>query len=308
MYDRGIEAFLAVASCHSISGAAELLNVTQPAISHRIRELESHLGTILIDRMQGARRCELTLAGEAFLPTAELWSQAWREIRKLKLGISAISLAIGCVDSVNTYLLPDIYKALVAHQPPVHLRIYTMRSVELYEKVERRELDAAFVLQEQRIQNIEVKPFYREPMWIVRPRSKKAKSDRVDANELDPAFELFINWGPWYQIWHDRVWGSHKKPQIELDTITLIRALMHNAKQWAIIPFSALEYFRNDKGIIVQKLIPNPPDRITYLITHRFRRIATQHGIEILESVARAQGFIESNTDILMGVTCLGVQ
>jgi len=106
MYDRSIEAFLAVASCHSISGAADLLHVTQPAISHRIRELETHLGIILIDRMKGSRRCELTLAGETFLPTAELWGQAWREMEKLKFSIAVLSLTIGCVDSVNTYLLP----------------------------------------------------------------------------------------------------------------------------------------------------------------------------------------------------------
>ena len=270
MYDRGIEAFLAIASCHSITGAAELLNVTQPAVSHRIRELESNLGAILIDRMKGSRRCDLTLAGEAFLPTAELWSQAWRETQKLTLGISALSLNIGCVDSVNTFLLPPIYKELVRHQPPVHLKIYTMRSVELYEKVERKELDAAFVLIEQRRQNIDVTPFYCESMWIVRPRQKKTLQDSIDAKDLDPAFELFINWGPWHQIWHDRVWGFHGKPQIELDTVTLIHALMQNPKQWALVPSSVLDYFRKDKGIVIQGLIPKPPDRKTYLITHRF--------------------------------------
>jgi DNA-binding transcriptional LysR family regulator len=296
MYDRGIEAFLAIASCHSISGAAGLLNVTQPAVSHRIRELETHLGTILIDRMKGSRRCDLTLSGEAFLPTAELWSQAWRETQKLKLGTSASSLNIGCVDSVNTFLLPQIYKKLIAHQPPVHLQIYTMRSAELYEKVERRELDVAFVLQEQRRQNVDVKPFYRESMWIVRPSQRRAQSGKIDANDLDPTFELFINWGPWYQIWHDRVWSSHRKAQIELDTVTLIQALMQNPRQWAVVPFSVLDYFRKNKKIVVQELIPKPPDRITYLITHRFRRIASRQGIEILEMVARAIGFTKSNS------------
>jgi hypothetical protein len=46
--------------------------------------------------------------------------------------------------------------------------------------------------------------------------------------------------------------------------------------------------------MIVQELMPRPPDRITYLITHRFPRIAARQGIEILTSVARAEGFLES--------------
>jgi DNA-binding transcriptional LysR family regulator len=294
MYFREIEAFLAVASCHSISGAADLLNVTQSAVSHRIRKLESHLGSILIDRMKGSRRCDLTLSGEAFLPTAEIWSQAWRETQKLKLGASALSLDIGCVDSVNTFLLPQTYRELITHKPPVHLRIYTMRSDELYEKVERRELDAAFVLQEQRHQNVDVKPFYCEPMRIVRLRQRKNESDRIDAKDLDPAFELFINWGPWYQIWHDSVWSSYRKAQIELDTVTLIQALMQHPRQWAVVPFSVLSFFRRDKRIAVQELIPKPPDRITHLITHRFRRLASRQAIEILELIAREKGFLKS--------------
>lgn len=297
MKDRGIEAFLAVAACHSISGAAESLNITQPGVSHRIRDLEEHLGVILIDRMKGSRRCNLTLAGEAFLPTAELWSQAWRETQKLKLGISALSLSVGCVDSVNTYLLPQIYKALVAHQPPVHLQIYTMRSAELYEKVERRDLDIAFVLQEQRRQHIDVQPFYCESMWVIRPRQRMTQPDKIHAKELNPAFELFINWGPFHQIWHDRVWGSHRNAQIELDTVTLIHALMRSPQQWSIVPFSTLDFFKKDKNIIIQELIPKPPDRKIFLITHRFRRIAIRKGIEILESVARSKGFLGSNAD-----------
>ena len=44
---REIEAFLAVASCHSISGAADLLNVTQSAVSHRIRKLLNYDNKLL---------------------------------------------------------------------------------------------------------------------------------------------------------------------------------------------------------------------------------------------------------------------
>lgn len=293
MYDRGIEAFLAIVSCRSISGAADLLNITQPAVSHRIHELEDYLGVLLIDRMRGSRQCDLTLAGETFLPTAELWSQAWREIQKIKSGVSVLSLKIGCVDSVSTYLLPKIYTDLTSHNPPVHLQIFTMRSNELYEKVERRELDAAFVLIEQRSQKVNVTPFHKESMWIVRPYPQKKLRKTINAKELDPKNELYINWGTWHQIWHDRIWGPYRKAQIELDTIGLIKALMKNPEQWALVPFSVLPFFKNAQGMHVQELTPKPPDRITYLITHRFPRNAAKQGIEILELLSRNIGYLE---------------
>ena len=294
MYDRSIEAFLAVASCHSMSGAADLLHVTQPAISHRIRELETHLGMILIDRMKGSRRCELTLAGETFLPTAELWGQAWRETEKIKFSVAALSLTIGCVDSVNTYLLPKFYRELITHKPPIHLQIFTMRSVELYGKVERRELDVAFVLHEQRRQNMKAAPFYREPMRIVRPSHRKSQSHEIHAKDLDPTYELYLNWGPSYQMWHDRIWDPSHKAQIELDTVTLIQVLMQDPRNWALVPLSTLDFFQKNKELIVQKLIPSPPDRITYMITHRFPGIAARQGIEILESLAYGHGFLKN--------------
>jgi DNA-binding transcriptional LysR family regulator len=296
MYDRSIEAFLAVASCHSISGAADLLHVTQPAISHRIRELETHLKMILIDRMRGSRRCDLTLAGESFLPIAELWGQAWRETEKLRSGVAVLSLTIGCVDSVNTYLLPQFYRELITSNPPIYLQIFTMRSAELYDKIERRELDVAFVLYELHRQNVKAAPFYREPMKIVRPSRRKSQSHKIRIKDLDPTYELYINWSPSYQMWHDRLWDPSSKAQIEFDTINLIQALMQDPRNWALVPFSTLNFLQKNQAVIVQDLIPSPPDRITYMITHRFPRIAARQGIDILESLAHKHGFLKSDS------------
>jgi DNA-binding transcriptional LysR family regulator len=292
MYDKGIEAFLAIASCHSISEAADLLHVTQPAVSHRIRELEADLGMILIDRMKGVRRCELTLAGETFLPIAEIWGQAQHETQKLKSRVTSLSLTIGCVDSINTYLLPQLYKALISNNPPIHLHIFTMRSIELYDKVEHRDLDVAFVLIEKHHQNLNIAPFYREPMYVIRPKDKKSRPLEIRAEDLDPLDEIYINWGPSHQIWHDHMWGSSYKAQVELDTVALMNVLMDTSRNWSLVPLSTLDLFQKNQKFIVQKLIPSPPDRITYMLTHRFPRIANREAIETLESLAHSHGFL----------------
>jgi DNA-binding transcriptional LysR family regulator len=292
MYDRGIEAFLAIASCHSISGAADLLHITQSAVSHRLRELENQIGMTLVDRQKGLRRSDLTLAGENFLPIAERWSQLWRETQQAKSSLWALFLKIGCVDSVNTYLLPKLYLTLPDSQPPVHLKISTMSSVDLYERIERRELDVAFVGTEIHHPKVKIAPFYREPMQVIRHRRKGTSSRTVRAADLDPAFELFVPWSPPHQIWHDRIWNPSRTARIEPDTLSLLQALLEDARHWAIAPKSVMENFRRNRRLIVQELDPSPPDRITLMITHQLPRVGARQGIEILEAVARKMGFL----------------
>ncbi|WP_421952016.1 LysR family transcriptional regulator [Pelagibacterium sp.] len=62
----GLEAFVAVAELGSFSRAAQRLNLTQTALSHRIRKIEEDLGTRLLVRT--SREVSLTIAGQALLP------------------------------------------------------------------------------------------------------------------------------------------------------------------------------------------------------------------------------------------------
>lgn len=63
-----LEDFVTLADTSSFSRSAELRNVTQPAFSRRIKQLEVWLGSPLINR--GTMPAELTPAGRNFLPFA----------------------------------------------------------------------------------------------------------------------------------------------------------------------------------------------------------------------------------------------
>jgi DNA-binding transcriptional LysR family regulator len=64
-----LEDFVTLADASSFSRSAELRNVTQPAFSRRIKQLEVWVGTPLINR--GSIPAELTPAGRSFLPAAQ---------------------------------------------------------------------------------------------------------------------------------------------------------------------------------------------------------------------------------------------
>jgi DNA-binding transcriptional LysR family regulator len=199
------------------------------------------------------------------------------------------------VDSVNTYLLPRLYLNLTDSQPPVHLKISTLTSVVLYEKIERRELDVAFVGTEIHHPKVKIAPFYREPLQVIRHRPGGKISRIVRAANLDPAFELFVPWSPPHQIWHDRLWNPSRTARIEPDTLSLLQVLLEDPRHWAIAPKSVMDHFRRNRKLVVQDLEPPPPERVTLMITHQLPRVGARQGIEILEAVARKMGFLASS-------------
>lgn len=76
-----IQDFLSLAKTRSFSRSAEERNVTQPALSRRIRALEAWLGTELVDRSTYPTR--LTPAGKLFHDQAEVLLRQLLDIRTL---------------------------------------------------------------------------------------------------------------------------------------------------------------------------------------------------------------------------------
>lgn len=65
----GMKAFVTVAELGSFSKAAEVLNLTQPALTRKIKKIESNLNTALFVRT--TRKIQLTQAGTMLLPKAK---------------------------------------------------------------------------------------------------------------------------------------------------------------------------------------------------------------------------------------------
>lgn len=128
----GLEAFVSVASLGSFTRAGEHLNLSQTAVTHRIGKLERRLGTRLFTR--SARGLSLTPAGAALLPkvgtlldhlSAELDSLcAWPAER-------AETLALACLPTLATEVLPSVVSSFVAAHPGVVLRILDTVAVEI---------------------------------------------------------------------------------------------------------------------------------------------------------------------------------
>src|SRR5437773_2733859 len=110
--------FAAVAQHTSFTRAAAALNLSQPAISKALGELERHLGVPLFDRT--GRTVRLTEAGEAlYARSRELFGierAAEHELRELR-GLERGLLRVGASTTIATYLLPPLLGAFHSGHP-----------------------------------------------------------------------------------------------------------------------------------------------------------------------------------------------
>lgn len=142
---RQMEYFVAVVEESSFTRAAELLHVTQPALSHQIKALEKSVGGDLLERLP--RGVRLTPMGRAFLPHAQLAvrsaARAQRAARA-SAGAQGGELHIASVHSVAVGVLPDVFARWRREHPGVGLVLHEYASTDaLEEELERGTADLA---------------------------------------------------------------------------------------------------------------------------------------------------------------------
>ena len=140
---RHFKYFLCIARLGSFTKASEELCVTQPTLSHQIRQLEGELGCELLDR--SSRNVRLTSAGEIFsdfakraLREAENAKSAIQEYQGLRTG----SLTIGVISAFINNLLPPIVSKFLSTYPGIQLKVIELPTGEMERQV--RDGDLAF--------------------------------------------------------------------------------------------------------------------------------------------------------------------
>lgn len=136
-----LRAFIAVIDFNGFSLAAETLNMSQPALSRRIRSLEEKLGVTLIERT--TRHVALTMVGR------ELYAHARRLVDEFDgcfssfgtVGALAGQIAIAAVPTAAIHFLPPIVRKFSELYPNVRVRLMDVRSIEGLDAVLRGQVE-----------------------------------------------------------------------------------------------------------------------------------------------------------------------
>jgi len=284
MYTTGIETFLTVVRTQNLSKAAEEMHLAQTTVSRRLKMLEQELDLVLIERNKGIKHIRLTPIGEEFFTLAEQWSLLLHEANLLKSHGPKFNLVVGSVDSINSFILPPVYSSINNHPFPIRLQIHTSHSVDLYNDVEKRQVDVAFVLRELVHPNVNVTKCFASPMVLLRLADlTRNRTEFVHPKDLNPSDELYMPWGCEFQSWHEHWWNLLTPSRVKLDSATLLFTLLQKHNQWAIIPKIVADAAATRGIYDIQTLSGSPPYYMCYKVTHKNPTSLTKQALSIFD-------------------------
>lgn len=141
---RHIEVFYAIMQAGSVTGAAQLLNVTQPAVSNVLRHAEQQLGLKLFERIAG-RLQPTPEAYDLFPDVQEIFGRIGtlnRMIEEMQGGRTG-RLAVAASPTLVNAFLPKAIARLKTYGAQV--TILALPTAIAVERVARREVDIGFV-------------------------------------------------------------------------------------------------------------------------------------------------------------------
>lgn len=149
---RQVEAFRTVMMTGGVTAAADVMNVTQPAVSRLIHDLEAAVALVLFEKV-----------GTRLAPTAEA-TQLFREVERLYLGLDQIAQAaedirrhknvVLRIGSVASLVKPFLHQSIVevlGHRKDVPLVIDVENSRHIWDMVDKNRYDLGLVLHSPRM-------------------------------------------------------------------------------------------------------------------------------------------------------------
>lgn len=187
MADRRMQVFHTVANVLSFTRAAELLHMTQPAITHQIRRLEEELDTRLFDRTNN--RISLTAAGEEVHRYAQRivgLHEEMAESVKAMTGVHTGLVTLGASTTIGEYMLPGLLGGFRQSFPEVQVRLSVANTESVVSMVADNVIDLGVVEGEVNNQSLRVESCVSDELVVVLPPSHPL----ADQLEIEPEMLL----------------------------------------------------------------------------------------------------------------------
>ncbi len=188
-----LKIFHTVAQLKSFTKAAQVLNLTQPAITFQIKNLEDHFRTRLFYR--DANKISLTPSGRVLYEHVENildeYENARKEIAKVS-GKLRGEIRIGIASLLGKYLLPKLIGHFKTEHSLIDIMMLVGNSGKLMQELKEHALDLVIVSEPISAQHYIVRPFLDDELVvIINSHHKWANRDAIDFNDL--LTESFVN-------------------------------------------------------------------------------------------------------------------
>lgn len=188
---RQLRAFVCLARSGSFTQAGRELHLTQSAISHAIKSLETDLGSQLFHR-QG-KSVHLTHAGRELLPHAEAILQSMSNARSILGTLDQTprgKLRIGCTTAAAQFILPTVFREFKESFPLYEIKVVCGETPDTIERLQKNQVDIAVSLRPQDVTRLNCHAIFEDELeFLVSPLHPWAQK----APKLkDAAGETFI--------------------------------------------------------------------------------------------------------------------
>lgn len=224
-----LRTFLEVYRTRHFGQAAEVLHLTQAAVSARIKHLESLLGVKLFDRLR--RDIRLTPEGNRLLVYAERLIAQWRKARQdVTLGGANQQLVIGGSNSLWDVLLQDWLHRLHREKPDLAIIAESHTPEVLTRRLLDGVLDIAFMLEPAQLEVLQIKKIALINLMMV---STSAGTNAEQALARD---YLMVDWGLAHGVRHRRLFPDAPEPQIRVGQAKMAHAYLLEIGGSAYLP------------------------------------------------------------------------
>lgn len=249
--------FIDVVDLGTFSAAAEKAQLSQPAVSQQIRQLERYFGTRLLERV--GKKVRATESGRLLLVNArrirEEIATAQEAIQPYRSG-TAGRVRIGTGATACIHLLPPILGALKRRMPGLDFVVRTGNSPEIQRMVEQNELDLAVVTLPASGRSLETTPLCDEAMLAVFPEAE-APEGPITASLLAARPLILYESSGHTRVLIDRWFhdaGAAPAPIMELGSVEATKQLVAAGLGWSILPASSVA--QAGRGIAAAPLAP----------------------------------------------------
>ncbi|HBQ35939.1 MAG TPA: LysR family transcriptional regulator [Rhodobacteraceae bacterium] len=270
----GIEVFLATADEGSISSAARRLEASASAVSQQLSNLETALGTILLNR--ASRPVTLTPSGEIFRKRAQLiLNEATQARAELAMtDMSALTrFRLGMIEDFDADVTPRLLSDMADNFKGCQFLLETGASHRLFDLLDSRALDVIVAADMGATADwMEVHPLISEPFVAAVPKGAVAGADDVLAQLKSlPLIQYTQRHHMGRQIaahlGRQNLTLAHR---FELDSYHAIMALVAARVGWTILtPLGYLRARRFHDQVEIIKLPFDPLSRSISLIARR---------------------------------------
>jgi len=224
-----LRTFLEVNRTRHFGKAAQALNLTQAAVSARIKQLESILGVRLFDRLR--RDIRLTPEGNRLLRHADLLIAEWRKTRQeVALGGARQQLSVGGTLRLWDVVMQDWLHRLRRQQPLLAIIAESLPADLLTRRLLDGVLDLAFMVEPPNLEVLQISAVGVIELLLVGSRPI-AGADAALADEY-----LMVDWGVAHALQHRRLFPDAPEPQIRVSHSRMALAHLLELGGFAYLP------------------------------------------------------------------------